>query len=326
MCLVWISLITLSLLVTVLIGTWFFVTQPLFPKLWSTPGDVIVDASRLEAHVRMLSETLAPRSAANPENLDRAAAYIRGHLTQAGGETSEQVYVARGKSYRNVISGFGAKTRERLVIGAHYDAAESTPGADDNASGVAGLLELARSLSATALPLRVELVAYTLEEPPHFGTRRMGSYVHAAALKKQGIPVRLMISLEMLGYYSDTEGSQQYPLEFLHLFYPTRGNFIAVVGNAQGAWITRRVKRALHTAADLPVRSINAPEALLPGINFSDHFNYWDRGYPALMITDTAFLRNPHYHLEGDRADTLDYSRMVEVVRGLHAAVIELAQ
>lgn len=283
-----------------------------------------VSPERLRAHVRMLADEFVPRDFAHPANLDRAAAYIREEFARAGGAVAEQPFEAGRSTYRNVIAAFGPDTRERIVIGAHYDAAGPFPAADDNASGVAGLLELARLLGADPPPIRVELVAYPLEEPPFYRTPLMGSAVHAASLKRQGVRVRVMMSLEMIGYFTDAPDSQKLPLAALRPFYPSRGNFIAVVGKMGQALLVRRVKRAMKGASPLGVHSINAPR-WVPGVDFSDHMNYWDAGYPAVMITDTAFYRNPHYHTARDTADTLDYARMAQVVAGVHAAILALA-
>jgi hypothetical protein len=235
----------------------------------------VVEPGRLEAHVRMLSETLVPRDEEHPENLDRVAAYIRGEFERAQAvEVAEQPYPVNGRTYRNVLARFGPDTRERIVVGAHYDVAGPYPGADDNASGVAGLIELAHLLGRTKLPLRVELVAFSLEEPPYFRTEYMGSAVHAASLKKQGVPVRAMFCLEMIGYFSDAPGSQSFPTPALKPFYPSKGNFITIVGKPDQGALVRRVKTAMRHASPLPVFSINAPTAV-PGIDFSDHGSYW---------------------------------------------------
>ncbi|HEX9943167.1 MAG TPA: M28 family peptidase [Thermoanaerobaculia bacterium] len=284
-----------------------------------------MEPARLETHVRKLCEEFTPRDESHPENLDRAATYIFRELRNAGGEMEEQPFEMNGTVYRNVIARFGPETRERIVVGAHYDAAGPFPGADDNASGIAGLIELAGLLGKSKLPTRVELVAYTLEEPPWFASPAMGSAVHAASLKKRGIPVRAMISLEMIGYFSDAPGSQQFPLPFLKLFYPSRGNFIAVVGKLGQGGLVRRVKKAMRRASPLPVESISAPPSL-PGVDFSDHRNYWAAGYQAVMITDTAFYRNLNYHTEDDTPETLDYGRMGMVVEGVYGAVVALAE
>jgi Zn-dependent M28 family amino/carboxypeptidase len=299
---------------------WAWITQPLLPARDNMTAPTVAPV-RLETHVRTLCERFFPRDPRYPDNLDRAAAYIRREFQQAGGRVSEQPYEVDGKTYRNVIAMFGPETQDRIVVGAHYDAVPAVPGADDNASGVAGLLELAYLMGTTRLPLRVELVAYTLEEDPYFLTEQMGSAVHVASLRKQGARVRIMFSLEMIGYFTDAPGSQRFPLPLLSLFYPSEGNFIAVVGKLDQGLTVRRVKQAMHSASPLPVHSINAP-SWIPGVDWSDHRNYWKAGYDAVMITDTAFYRNDNYHTLRDRPETLDYRRMAMVVQDVYEAVL----
>lgn len=279
---------------------------------------------RLKAHVLALTGQFHPRDCEHVENLDRAAEYIGNRFLDAGARVEEQPYEARGKTYRNVIGKFGPETGEPVIVGAHYDAVEDTPGADDNASAVAGLIELGFLLKGTALSAPVWLVAYSLEEPPYFATEYMGSAVHARFLKEDGQKIRVMICLEMIGYFTDAENSQSYPAPGLKLFYPSVGNFIAVVGKLDQRSLTARVKKAMSMASDLPVHSISSPRAL-PGIDFSDHRSYWSEGYPAVMITDTAFYRNPNYHTPGDTPETLDYTRMAMVVRGVHQSILDFA-
>jgi Zn-dependent M28 family amino/carboxypeptidase len=326
----WIAIaVTLSGLVIAAIA---IVTQPLV-----TPGpaaQAAVDPARLEAHVRQLSETLHPRSHDQFANIDRAARYVEAQLLATGARVSVQDVVVKETTYRNIIARFGPDQGPVLIIGAHYDshgdAAEGaksprghtpeshTPGADDNASGTAGLIELARLLVRSPPPRPVELVAYTLEEPPHFRTGHMGSAWHARSLKATGRPVDLMLSLEMIGYFSDAPGSQNYPVPGLSLLYPDRGDFLALVGRLGDFGAMRRIKGLMAGATDLPVRSINAPP-MIPGVDFSDHLNYWAEGYPAIMVTDTAFMRNHAYHQAGDTADRLDYVRMAKVVQAVFA-------
>ncbi|MCP4657544.1 MAG: M28 family peptidase [bacterium] len=281
------------------------------------------DPQRLQADVRMLVESFFPRDYTHPGNLDLAAAYLGEQLEQAGGKVSEQSYEVAGRSYRNVVAAFGAETDDRIVVGAHYDACEPLPGADDNASGTAGLLELARMLGRAELARRVELVAYTLEEPPFFRSPQMGSAVHARSLHRSGVRVRAMISLEMIGFFSDEPGSQELPPLFGAL-YPSTGNFIAIVGKWGHPRLVREIKKAMRGATDLPVESINAP-AWIPGVDFSDHLNFWRHGYPAVMLTDTAFYRNGAYHSARDTPETLDYDRMAKVIDGVFNAVVALA-
>lgn len=315
----WVILLVALVLVAAPFALWFWVTQPILRK--GNSAAPAVEPANLEAHVRTLSEKFFPRDHAHPENLERAARYVAEEFARAGGAVSEQTFEAAGKTYRNVSARFGPAEGPRIVVGAHYDAAGELPGADDNASGVAGLIELAYLLGRETPKLPVELVAFALEEPPYFRSRQMGSYVHAASLKAAGVEVRLMISLEMIGFFSDAPGSQQFPHPSLKSVYPSEGNFIGVVGTVGEAGAVRRVKAAMAGATPLPVYSINAPRSV-PGVDFSDQMNYWDAGYDALMITDTAFYRNPNYHGPADTFDTLDYARMAMVVRGVYAAVV----
>lgn len=308
--------LTVAALVLVLIG---MVVQPLFrqPDVVMVPA---VSPERLKDHVRMLSETLHPRSVGELTNLEAAANYIRAEFTAAGAAVADQWFTDRGEKYRNVIARFGPAEGPILVIGAHYDSFETTPGADDNASGIAGLIELAGLLARHPPGRPVELVAFTNEEPPHFRYPSMGSAHHAASLRAAGRDVSLMLALEMIGWFSDAPGSQTYPLPGMTLLYPDKGDFIAIIGRF-GDWSeTRKVKAAMRGAGDLPVHSMNSL-SLIPGVDFSDHLNYWAEGYPALMITDTAFYRNPHYHTPEDTYDRLDYARMAKVVEGVFALV-----
>lgn len=315
-------LIILTFLI-LLIAFWFWMTQPLLSRAHPN-SERTVDPSRLEAHVRKLSIELGPRDEGHIENLDRVAAYIKDEFSQTTAQVSEQVYRVQGKTYRNVVADFGPESAARIIVGAHYDTAGPLPGADDNASGVAGLIELARLLGRQQPPLRVQLVAFSLEEPPYFRTTGMGSSVHATSLRNQNVQVRVMISLEMIGYFSDAPNSQSFPIGVLSAFYPSKGNFISVVGRLSDGLLVRKAKSAMRNATPLPVYSINAPQ-FVPGVDFSDQLNYWHAGYSAMMITDTAFYRNRNYHTPEDTAEKLDYKRMAMVVEGVYAVVVELA-
>ncbi|HEV8426576.1 MAG TPA: M28 family peptidase [Pyrinomonadaceae bacterium] len=317
-------LLVVLIFLLLLIGSWFWVTQPLFSRVRAS-SERTVDPTRLQAHVRKLSIELGPRDESHIENLDRVAAYIKNELSQTTALVSEQPYRVEGKTYRNVRAQFGPESEERIIVGAHYDTAGPMPGADDNASGVAGLIELARLLGQHPPPLRVELVAFTLEEPPYFRTTGMGSSVHAESLRTQNVRVRAMFSLEMIGCFSDAPISQNFPVGVLSAFYPSTGNFIGVVGRLSEWSLVRRTKAAMRNATPLPVYSINAP-TFIAGVDFSDQLNYWHAGFSALMITDTAFYRNRNYHTAQDTEDKLDYKRMAMVVEGVYAAVSELAK
>lgn len=310
----------------VLVAGWWSLTQPLV--FAATPRAPIadVDPTKLEANVRKLAVELHPRDFIHRENLDAAAAWIKSEFEVAGARVSEQEFKAEEGTYRNVLGVFGPEDGPRVVVGAHYDTAGEQPGADDNASGVSGLIELAHALGKTrdVLKKRVELVAWTLEEPPFFRTRNMGSAVHAKSLKDAGVALEAMISLEMIGYFSDKPGSQAFPTVCLKPFYPDEGNFIAVIGLMGKGSLTRKVKGAMKGASDLPVKSMNGLRSI-PGVDFSDQLNYWDLGYRGVMITDSAFYRNPNYHEVTDTPETLDYERMAKVVKGVHQAVLALA-
>ena len=288
------------------------------------PLPEVVDSAKLQVTVHRLSVEFRPRDSRHPENLDRAADFIRSELQAAGGRVSDQEFTADGHQYRNLIARFGPEEGERVVVGAHYDAYSDLPAADDNASGTAGLLALARLLGRSTLNHPVELVAYTLEEPPYFGSTRQGSAVHAKSLRLAGVKLRAMLCLEMIGYYSDRSGSQEYPHPALKLIYPTRGNFLAVVGRGKEVALIRRVKRAMQ-GGSLPIRSLNDPIGLI-GTDLSDHASYWREGYPAVMLTDSAFYRNQAYHEAGDTEDRLDYARMAQAVAATYQAVMRLAE
>jgi Zn-dependent M28 family amino/carboxypeptidase len=275
------------------------------------------DPEQLKHHVKKLSEDFRPRDFLHPEVLEKAASYISEELAATGVRVERQRFTAGKYEYSNVIAYHGAGVGPPVLIGAHYDTFEELPGADDNASGVAGLIELGRLLHRKPVRVPVTLVAYSLEEPPFFRSDKMGSAVHAESLVERGDDIRLMISLETIGFFTDDPGSQQYPHPILKLFYPDQGNFIAVVGNMGLSSPTVDVKRAFLESTDLPVYSLNAP-ASLPGVDFSDHLSYWNHGFEAVMITDTAMMRNTRYHTADDTVGTLDYNRMAKVVEGVY--------
>jgi hypothetical protein len=282
------------------------------------------DTAHLGRHLRYLTSRQPARSAAHPAVLDSVAGYLARHLRAAGGRVVRQPVPADGIIYQNIIASFGPETGPRLIVGAHYDVCGEQPGADDNGTGTAALLELARLLgqSARPLPQRIDLVAYTLEEPPYFRTPHMGSYLHAASLRAANAPVTGMVALEMLGYYDERRGSQRYPVGVLKLLYGSRGNYVTVAQKfgGSGRW-GRRLARRYRAVAGLPVRRFKAP-AWLPGIDFSDHLNYWHFGYPALLLTDTAFYRNAHYHQGTDTLGRLSLPRLALAVDALLTTLV----
>jgi Zn-dependent M28 family amino/carboxypeptidase len=263
-------------------------------------------AERLRKHVEALAAT------ERNTDLDRFARYIGAQF----GEHREQEFMSGGRMVRNVETGSGS-----LVIGAHYDTVTGSPGADDNASGVAALIELARM----RLPAR--FVAFANEEMPYFHTNEMGSQAWAAAARERmqngNDDVRAMLSLEMLGCYSDAPGSQHYPPGVAWL-YPDRGNFIAFVGDIGARGLVRRAIGAFRRHARFPSEGLAAPAAI-EGVTRSDHWPFRLAGFQAIMVTDTAYNRYPHYHLPTDTPEKLDYLRMARVTLGLAAMIKELA-
>jgi Zn-dependent M28 family amino/carboxypeptidase len=303
----------------------FFFSSVPFVLFIKHNSSVSVSRDRLYADIKELTSIKPPRNYMNISSLNQSAQYILEQFRKMECAIDIQRYSVKGNEYKNIICSFGPRNAERIVVGAHYDVYYYQPGADDNASGVAGLLEIGRLLHELRPPLthRLDLAAYTLEEPPFFRTRSMGSSVHARSLSERGVKVKLMISLEMIGYFSDEPRSQDYPFFFFRWFYPERANFIVVVGKLGQKEIVNKIKKNMIEGSNIDVQSINAP-SLLPGIDFSDHFNFWKEGYRAVMITDTAFYRSPHYHTESDTIETLDFDRMAEVVKGVYWTITHL--
>ena len=307
-----------------LIAIWILIARPIMPEKIIPQELVSVSDELLYQHVKALSVDHAPRDYSHPENLNASAEYIKDQFEKMGLEVIEQKFKVEHEEYKNLITSFGPKNGTKIVIGAHYDVAGLFPGADDNASGIAGLIELARLLKNETLKKNVTLVAFTLEEPPYFATGDMGSYVHAEKEREADSDIELMISLEMIGYFSDEKNSQKFPSKILKLFYPNKGNFVVVVDQLFSGW-ARKIKMAMSKQTTLPVYSINAP-AMIPGIDFSDHRNYWAHGYAAVMITDTSFYRNLAYHTEEDTIDRLDFKKMGHVIEGVYSFIVEIAK
>jgi Zn-dependent M28 family amino/carboxypeptidase len=287
-----------------------------------------MDLADLETRLRQHVETLAqtPRVPDSPQHR-QAAEYIREHLRQTGLEVEDAPFTEAGFRGVNLLTRPfpDAEHLPLLIVGAHYDSIPGSAGADDNASAVAALLELSRLLrpirqAGGPFVSRLQLVAYDLEE---WGL--VGSFVHCHAVQQAGRPVHGMISLEMLGYTDDRPGSQRLPPHLVGL-YPDIGNFIGVVGNEASRDLLEVVARAMKTVAGLPVESLAVPGdgRLLVETRLSDHSSFWDRGYQALMITDTSFFRNPHYHQASDRPETLDYPFLAKVTAGVVRAVTAL--
>lgn len=280
---------------------------------------MLPNKDRLKKDVAFISGIQPARNYRNVASLNTVAAYIETEFEAAGGRIEVQEFEVDGEIYKNVIGSFGQKEGERIIVGAHYDAFEEVAGADGNASGVAGILEMARLLGQQAekLKYRVDFVAYSLKEAPYFETENMGSAVHAKSLFEGKVEVKAMICCEMIGYFSEASDSQYFPDTVLESIYPNKGNFAIVVGLEDQYDFLQSVYREVDKHSEnLPVEFIFFPSGESFG-GMSDHRNYWKHGYDAVMVTDTAFFRNPHYHKVTDTIDTLDFEKMGAVVNGI---------
>lgn len=280
----------------------------------------VADSNRVKADLRAITQTPQSRNYRNIATLDRVADYIKAELGKVCDSVYFQTYEADGKTYRNVVGSIGSRYTERMVVGAHYDVCGNQEGADDNASGVVGLLELARLLSTHPPAYRIDFVAYSLEEPPYFRSEDMGSYVHAKYLADNQIPIVGMVCLEMIGYFDTLPRSQQYPLEVLKTLYGDEGDFIAVIHRTHNGRFGSRFARRMKKQKRIETHSLKGT-ADIQGVDFSDHRSYWAFGYPAVMVTNTAFFRNPNYHKESDKMETLDIYRMCLVIEGLYGTL-----
>ena len=286
------------------------------------------DLTTIAARVRRIVEILATRYPSRhgrfPAVLNAAGDYIEQEFRALDYLVEQHPYESEGAQVRNlVVEKRGSRPEAPLIIiGAHYDTVIGTPGADDNATGIAGLLELARLLKDQPLKHTVRFAAFPHEEPPYFYTHLMGSRQYANGLKERGENVLLMLSLEMLGYAGENY-RQLYPVPFMRLIgrYPRFGNYVALVGNLKSLGMMWVVRRAMREQQTVGVESLSAP-GFVPPLFLSDHSSFWKSGFPALMLTDTAFLRNPHYHKESDTPDMLNYDFTAHVVDALLAAII----
>lgn len=289
------------------------------------PAEGEILAERLRGDVNMLAGTIGERNTGRYQQLRQSAAYIKERFRELGYTVREEPFLADGKEVVNIEAERKGSTlpAEIVVIGAHYDSMVGTPGANDNASGVAAVLELARLFKDSKPGRTVRFVAFVNEEYPWYRTEQMGSRVYARKARERGEKIVAMLSLETIGYYSDEPGSQHYPAVF-SLFYPDRGNFACFVGNLGSRSLVRRVIGTFRETTRFPSEGVAAP-AWIEGIGWSDHWPFWQEGYPALMVTDTAPFRYSHYHQPSDTPDKLDYGRMARVVSGLARVVAKLA-
>ena len=281
------------------------------------------DIERIKTHLSVITKTEKPRNYKNLKTLNFVAHYIKEELKKICDSVNYQNFKVNKNIYKNVIGSIGLENKQRIIIGAHYDVCGDSEGADDNASGVVGLLELARLLSKEKLKYRIDFVAFSLEEPPFFRTKQMGSYMHANYLSKNKISVKGMISLETIGFYSDKIGSQQFPIKGMEKIYGNVGNFITVVQNNKNEVFSKQINDLMKNENLIKTQSFKG-NSQVSGVDYSDHLNYWKHNFEAIMITNTAFYRNKNYHTNKDRLETLDLQKMNLVVQQLYRTIKKL--
>lgn len=279
----------------------------------------MISSAKLSDDVRMLADVIGERNILRPKELEASANFLEQSLCRAGYEVRRQTYAVDGVSCRNLEAEIRGSD-EIVVIGGHYDSVFGSPGANDNATGAAAVLALAREFSGRSAGRTLRFVEFVNEEPPHFQTEQMGSLVYARECRARGEKIVAMLSLETMGYFSDEKGSQKYPFPF-NLLYPNTGNFIGFVANRASRKLLDQVIGAYRSP--VPCRSVATFEAI-PGIGWSDQWSFWQAGYPGIMVTDTAPFRYPHYHTALDTPDKIDYGRLAQVVEGLVAVVRSL--
>ena len=287
--------------------------------------DIPATIDRLTEHLTALTVTIGERSLAIPENLERTATYIESFYRELGLTVRREPYPYYNLMVDNIVTEISAGSgfKHRYIVGAHYDSVAGTVGADDNASAIAVQLETARQFKLLVekenMDLAVTFISFALEEPPAYGTRFMGSRVYAKKARKENEQIDGMICLEMVGYACHQPGCQGYPFPLMFMGYPKEGNFIGIVGNTRSRKFTQSLVREFSRNDDLPVVKLNVPfnGHILPAIRLSDHASFWDQGFKAVMITDSAFYRNPHYHLSSDTMEKLDTRFMAELVESL---------
>jgi Zn-dependent M28 family amino/carboxypeptidase len=294
--------------------------------------DEVVLREELRANVQKLAGEIGERNMWHYSQLNAAADFIEDSFSRAGLRTRRDSYEMRGQMCHNIESEIPGNRPEIIVIGAHYDSVFGSPGANDNGSGAAAVLALAQRFAARETERHrpratsnktLRFVAFVNEEPPYFLSGEMGSLVYARRCKERGDKISAMISLETIGYFSDEPNSQTYPSPGLGLFYPKVGNFIGFVSNVKSRALLRRVIALFRKHAKIPSEGASLP-AFIPGVSWSDQWSFWQHGYPAIMVTDTAPFRYPYYHSSNDTPDKLDYDRFTLVVNGMEKVIEKL--
>jgi hypothetical protein len=277
----------------------------------------------IKDHLTAITKTAEPRNYKNLEVLNNVAQYIYNEFEKYADTTYYQKYIVEGVEYKNVICVFGKENVQSIIVGAHYDVCENQEGADDNGSGTVGLLELARLLKGKKLNYKIEIVAYTLEEPPFFRSEYMGSYIHAKSLIDKNDDVYGMFCLEMIGYFDERKHTQDYPIGLLSLIYGNKGDYITLVNKFGKGKFARKFSGNFKRLTTIKTKKFTGPKSL-PGIDFSDHLNYWKFGFSSLMITDTAFYRNKNYHKNSDKMEILNFQKMAKVIDAVYESIINL--
>jgi hypothetical protein len=282
--------------------------------------------NNIKQHISVLAGNIGERNIWKYDNLKASASYIEKAITEMGYEVKKQEYMVMGKQVENLEWELTSERHpeEIILVGAHYDSVSGSPGANDNASGVAALLEIARLLKTETLSRTIRFVTFVNEEPPFFQTGKMGSRIYASRARQNGEKIVAMFSLETIGYYSHEKGSQNYPFP-LSIFYPDAGNFIAFVGNVSSRSLVQEALEIFRSKTAFPSEGIAAP-GWFPGIGWSDNWSFWKEGYPAIMITDTALFRYPYYHTQQDVPDRIHYEQMARVAVGMSETVRALSQ
>jgi hypothetical protein len=280
--------------------------------------------AELKADVQKLAGDIGERNVPRYPALVAAADFIEQSFAAAGFQPRRQTYQVQGKDCHNIEAEIKGASPKIILVGAHYDSVFGAPGANDNGSGVAALLALARRFVAKKCEYTLRFVAFVNEEPPYFQTERMGSLVYAKSCRQRNDPIEAMISLETIGYFSDEPNTQTYPITGLGAVYPTVGNFIGVVGNFQSRALVRKTIHLLRKDGGIPTEGTALP-SIVPGVGWSDQWAFWQCGYRGIMITDTAPFRYPYYHAPTDTPDKLDYDRFALVVNGMEKVISEFA-
>jgi len=319
--------IALAVLAFFLLLWWFGMRMPgrNISTAATLTADEIALRGELATDVQTLAGEIGERNMRRYPQLNAAADFIEDSFSRAGLRTRRESYELNGRTCHNIEAEIPGARRQILVVGAHYDSVLGSPGANDNGSGVAALLALARRFAGKPVGQTLRFVAFANEEPPYFQTQQMGSFVYARGCKARAEKIFGTISLETIGYFSDAPRSQTYSSPALGAFYPTTGNFIAFVGNVRSRTFLRRAISLFRQQAKLPSQGGALP-SFISGVGWSDQWSFWECGYPAFMITDTAPFRYPHYHESTDTPDKLDYDRFALVVSGMETTIVELVK